>query len=81
MTDRREKRESKSTAAKIVTALAVGVLLGLGLCGVGAAVGDHFPTIADRFYELGIATFLASLFGLVVACLFMFLFGLEKRDR
>ncbi len=81
MLEPRDQTKNKSTPAKILTVLVVGILLGLGLCGTGAAISDHFPNAADHLFAVGAISFWISLLGLILTALILFLFGLGKKDR
>ncbi len=64
-----------------MTILVVGILLGLGLCGTGAAIGDRFPDAAGFLFTLGVVSFWTSLIWLIVWGLKFVIFGLGKKNR
>lgn len=56
-----------SLAAKMAVLCTVGILLGLGLCGLGAARTSNFLETQSNLVSAGAAFFWLSLLGLVIA--------------
>jgi hypothetical protein len=73
--------KGSSVTAKLVTIFVVGILLGLGLCGVGASLSNKFSNVANGFFVLGASSFWLSSLGLVMSLVVLFIFGLGNRDR
>ncbi len=81
MLEPRDQTKNKNTPAKILTVLVVGIVLGLGLCGTGAAIGDRFPNTAGFLVTLGVVSFWTSLIWLIVWGLKFVISGLGKKNK
>jgi hypothetical protein len=72
----RPERPKISWAAKLLTASAVGSLLGVGLCGMSNSFG---AAAEDKLVAAGSIVFLVSAGVFFVSLICMFVFGLSGR--
>ena len=73
--------KGSSGLAKMMTIFVVGILLGLGLCGVSANLEAKHSSLASGLLAAGGFSFWVSGLGLIVTLIAMFLVGGVDRRR
>jgi hypothetical protein len=76
-----ENFKGTSWPAKLITIFVVGVLLGLGLCGVGASLSQKFSGLINVLMVMGAFSLWVSLLGLAVSFFLRIIVGRKNKDR
>jgi len=79
MPDRLNERKPKGTGSKIVTAAAVGLILGIGLCTAGASLPNE--NVSEGFLVAGSVSFWGSGLVLIGAFVFAMFIGIFRKDK
>jgi hypothetical protein len=76
--------KSASWPAKLVAICVVGILLGLGLCGIATTISHNTSGVGLGFLIAGAISFWVSALGLIVAVILLVViavFNLRDKDR
>jgi hypothetical protein len=73
--------KGSSGLAKMMTIFVVGILLGLGLCGLSASLEAKHSSLASGLLAAGGVSFWVSGLGLIVMVFCLLVLGLGNKER